>query len=505
MPMPNNQPPGRKRPNLLYIHSDQHGAQTLGCYGDANGATPNLDRIANAGVRFTNAYCASPICVASRMAMLTGLHPYQTEVWCNNHSLNSGIPTLAHSLGSAGLRPVLSGRMHSVGPDQLRGYVDRFVGDHNPNHLGGRSPGRGQLDGAAGPNRAAIDKSGIGRCGYQQHDQEVTDAALAFLQRHRDQQSTEPFCLTVGYMLPHAPFVAPREAYLRYADVVGLPRIQETPTHPFIAWWRQRAGIEDLSEKDILRCRSAYWALVDQLDREIGRLLEYLDTHGLTEDTLIIYTSDHGEMAGEHGLWWKHVFYENSVRVPFLLSWPKVLPAGMSIDQVISAQDVTATLLDAMQAPRLPGSTGRSVLPLLTDSSARQSWENLAFAEYCNDEEFSPPEGCFQRMIRRDSWKLIYYHGQPCQLFDLTHDPDETHDLANDPRHRETLQSLLEEVLSDWHPDTIKQALQSSRNRAAILTNWGRRTEPEPVLQWKLTDDMNVLESLPYPHSRSTH
>jgi len=151
------------RPNLLYIHTDQHNPFVTGCYGDLLVATPNLDQLAADGVRFDNVYCPSPICVPSRMAMLTGRHPYQNEVWTNSHILDSGIPTLAHAMGAAGYRPVLIGRMHAVGPDQLHGYAERLVGDHSPNHIGGSSVARGVLDGTAGPERISLQRSGAGK------------------------------------------------------------------------------------------------------------------------------------------------------------------------------------------------------------------------------------------------------------------------------------------------------------------------------------------------------
>lgn len=145
------------RPNLLYIHTDQHNPTVLGCYGDPLVETPNLDRLAQQGARFDSVYCTSPICVPSRMSMLTARHPYQNQVWTNNHILDSGIPTLAHSMGAAGYEPVLIGRMHSVGPDQLHGYAKRFVGDHSPNHLGGGGGvDRGVLNGTSGPERISL-------------------------------------------------------------------------------------------------------------------------------------------------------------------------------------------------------------------------------------------------------------------------------------------------------------------------------------------------------------
>ena len=175
--------PEQARPNLLYIHSDQHNAAVTGCYGDAHVRTPHLDRLARDGALFSSAYCCSPICVPSRMATLSGRHPWQNEVWSNSHVLNSSVPTLAHSMGVAGYRPALIGRMHAVGPDQLHGYCERLVGDHSANFPGIPMAHRGALQGTAGPERISLRNSGAGQSGYQVHDEDVTAAAVDWLNR----------------------------------------------------------------------------------------------------------------------------------------------------------------------------------------------------------------------------------------------------------------------------------------------------------------------------------
>lgn len=172
------------RPNLLYIHSDQHNPFVTGCYGDPQVETPHLDRLAGDGVVFDAAYCTSPICVPARMSMLTGLHPYQNQVWTNRHVLNSGIPTFAHALGAVGYRSVLAGRMHVRGPDQLHGYAARLVGDHMPNYPGGAPAEMGVLRGAETPVRKTLATSGPGQMAYQLHDEEVTAAASCRFKRN---------------------------------------------------------------------------------------------------------------------------------------------------------------------------------------------------------------------------------------------------------------------------------------------------------------------------------
>lgn len=487
-------------PNLLYIHSDQHSPHVTGCYGDPLVETPNLDRLAANGAIFNSVYCPSPICVPSRMSMLSGRHPFQNEVWTNEHILDSAIPTLAHSMGAAGYRPVLAGRMHSLGPDQLHGYAERMVGDHSPNHIGSaRGVDRGILNGTAGPHRISLQRSGAGQSAYQVHDEDVVAAAVDYLNRLGVQKRAglmlQPFSLSVGLMLPHPPYVARAEDYERYRAQMTMPkkpRPFSDETHPHLRWWRSHTEIENVSNEEILNARAAYWGLVYRTDVMIGQILDALQANDLAEDTLIVYTSDHGDMQGEHGLWWKHVFYEESARVPLIMAWPGRIPAGQRCDRVVSALDVTATLLDALDAPALPHSPGRSLLSLV-DGRADPRWEDEAFSEYCTD-QFGPPEGAYQRMIRRDEWKLIYYHGQPVQLFNLAEDPDELTDRAADPGCRLIREELTASVLDGWNPDAIIRRMADLRADNAILKPWAQNVRPPEHYLWNLRPEMNRLD-----------
>ena len=486
-------------PNLLYIHSDQHNPYVTGCYGDSVAQTPNLDRLATNGVVFENAYCCSPICVPSRMSMLTGRHPYQNEVWTNDQTLSSAIPTFAHAMGAGGYRPVLVGRMHAMGPDQLHGYAERLVGDHTPNYLGSGDVDRGVLNGTAGPHRVSLERSGSGQMAYQVHDEYVTAAAVDYLNRlgvqKKSGQAAEPFSLTVGFMCPHPPYVARREDFELYRDAVPMPRKPrpiEAETHPHLRWWRQHTKSEDVTEAEVLRARAAYWGLVTRVDLMIGQILEALEANNLAENTLIIYASDHGDMVGEHGLWWKHTFYEESVRVPLIVSWPGAIPPGQRCDRVISALDVNATMIDALGAPALPNSEGRSFLPLI-DGSGGADWEDVAFSEYCQY-QFCPGEGCFQRMIRQAAWKLVYYHNQPPQLFNLAEDPDEHTNRAEDPACQSIRRDLTARLLEGWDPEAIAAKLDAQRADNQVLREWGRQVRPPDVIRWDLRPEMNYLD-----------
>ncbi|MCA9984942.1 MAG: sulfatase-like hydrolase/transferase [Anaerolineales bacterium] len=485
-----------RRPNLLYIHSDQHNPFVTGCYGDSLVQTPHLDQLAREGTLFHNVYCSSPLCGPSRASMLTGQQPYQHQVWTNQHMLDSAIPTLAHALGAAGYRPVLIGRLDVMGPDQLHGYTARLVGDHTPNYVGGPEPDRGILTGANDPERASLERTGAGLSAYQVHDEDVAAAAVEFLETYAAGKDAEPFNLTLGFMLPHAPFVARREDYDQFAGQVPLPskpRPIEVERHPHLRWWRGHTESAVVAEAEVARARAAYWALVSRLDALIGQVLTTLARLGLRENTLIVYTSDHGDMLGEHGLWWKHVFYEESVKVPLIVSWPGVLPAGQQLNQVVSALDVGATILDALGAPPLPHGSGRSLLPLIRGEAP--DWEDVAFSEYCVD-QFCPPEGCFHRMVRQGDWKLIYYHGQPPQLFNLADDPAELIDRAGDPDCAAIQAALTEQLLADWDPDWVRERLAAKRADLAILRDWAKQTEPAETIRWQMRPDMNFLEEV---------
>ncbi len=487
------------KPNLLFIHSDQHCSNVTGCYGDQVIETPNLDALAEQGAVFENSYCSAPICVPSRASMLTGKYPHQNEVWTNEHSLDSSIPTMAHAMGGAGYSPVLAGRMHFIGPDQLHGYASRTVGDHSSNFLGGLAVDRGVLDGTAGPDRISLELSGPGQNAYQVHDEYVTASAVNQLNRlgvrKRAGLPIKPFSLTVGYMLPHPPYVAKSEDYRCYKSRVGMPQKPmpfSEDLHPFLKWWRKYSKIVSVTDEEIKRARAAYWGMTARLDALIGEVLTALRTNGLDQNTLIVYSTDHGDMLGEHGLWWKHTFYEESARVPLIMTWPGVIRPSQRVEQVVGHVDMNATILDALGAPALPNSEGRSILSLLKkDSDA--SWENLTFSEYCSD-EYSPEGGCYQRMIRRDQWKLIYYYGYPPQLFNLEDDPEELINLADNSKYAEIRRSLTDRVLDGWSPDVIKTTMASKKKDHALLSKWAGNVRPIEQYRWQLDPAMNRLD-----------
>ena len=429
--------------------------------------------------------------------MLTGRYPHKQSLWTNDDMLASDLPTHAHALGASGYRPILAGRLHALGPDQHHGYVERYVGDHSPNWPGAPVRGMGELAGTNGPNRVSIDKSGPGQSAYELLDADTCEAALQQLEIAAQRDDDEPFALTVGFMLPHAPYVATKEDFERFSDCVPdtvVKRPDDNDEHPWINEWRSLRNIERVSDEDAYRTRAAYFGLTYRLDRNIGKILDRLDELGLADNTLVIYSTDHGDHVGERELWWKHTFFEDSVKIPLIMRLPGVLPAGERRDATLTLLDVTATMLDAAQAPALPSIDGRSFWSLACDGKTR--WQHAAFSEYCTT-DFEPFGGKFrqQRMIRKDNLKLVYYNDYPPQLFDLEADPFEHTNLAGDSAYSKTLRQLEEELLHGWNPTKIEEVMREKQRVTRIIGDWAATTQPANVIRWPLAEEQNYLYS----------
>lgn len=489
-----------EQPNLLFIFSDQHSAAVAGCYGDKDAETPNLDRLAAGGVTFDGAYCPSPICTPSRMSQMTARHPFRNQVWGNQDILHSSIPSFAHALGAGGLDPVLVGRLHSVGPDQLLGYARREIGDHHANWTGMPRVDMGPLEGTASPDRRSLTQSGIGQSAYEVKDEAVIDRTLSELETFAAEIADgrrQRFAMTCGLMLPHAPFVARAADFARFAGRIKARAKSRAPAdgeHPWLRKWRETCDILEVTPEEEERARTAYYALVASMDRMIGRLLDKLDALGLTENTLVVYASDHGEQIGAHGLWWKHTFYEESARIPMILRWPGELPAGGRRSQAVNLIDLTATMLDAMGAPALPGADGASFLELAKDPSA--AWVDRTFSEYCHGSrhDWGVPGTSQNRMIRQGRFKLNYYHGYRPQLFDLRNDPHEQVDLAGDPGYAAIERQLTREVLRGWDPDLIERQIESGLDAKSMLAEWAAQIRPPSTHLWPMQPEHNRLE-----------
>ena len=423
------------------------------------------------------------------MSFLTAREAGRINCLDNMSVLGSGIPTFAHAFLAEGYDTILSGRMDFRGGDQRHGFESRLIGDLTIAHsldVEELRPSLGDLLDTCGCSRSGLIESGWGHTGFHDYDRAVTRTTVEWLEtRAREDAATKPFLLTVGFISPHCPFIAPREDYELYRDLIGdsdLPDADIDMLPPLLRQQRAEAGLDSpcpVPREAQRRARTAYYGLCTFVDRMLGKIIDALERTGLSENTIVVYTSDHGEQLGEHGMWWKSTFYEGSVGVPLIISGPTSLGSSRVFDANVSLMDLGPTLLDLVGAPPLPNIDGRSFKCLIDGNSS--DWTDKVVAESTGLSGLPP----IMRMIKRGTWKLIYYHGHEPQLFDLSTDPDELHDRANDPECSKIKGELLNRVLEGWDPDEIeRQLLTRPREIELIGEEWKKTCLPEPDPVW---------------------
>jgi choline-sulfatase len=465
-------------PNILIIMADEHAPQFSGFGGHPLVKTPHLDRLAAGGVLFRNAYCNSPLCVPSRMSFMTGRYPHLNGAYDNTTALSSDAVTWAHLLRAAGYDAALSGKQHFIGPDQLHGFQAQLAFDlHASNH-------HGVFDWERGTPKAAQPWPGLAQAGPGttreiEVDDAVEAAALAYIKDPARKERS--WALDVGFIAPHFPLVVPEKYWAMYPpEEMDLPVIPEghlETQHPLFTRMRGMFGsLDAFPEEQVRRGRAAYYGLITYLDDKIGRLVAALDETGQLENTLVIYTSDHGEMNGEHGMWRKSNFYEQSVRVPLILSWPGGLPAGRVVEHNVSLVDVVATMVDGAGAETVGALDGESLLPLARgDAGAAAEWDDEVFSEYLAHGVARPVA-----MLRRGRHKLIYSLDDPPVLFDLEKDPGEFRNVADDPAYAPALEELRSALLARWNPVALERWVRQGQ-KERILIRAATRGERQPA------------------------
>lgn len=468
------------KPNILVILTDQHNKHVLGCYGDPLVRTPHLDRLAAEGMRFDSAYCPAPVCVPSRMSFMTCQSPSFNQVWDNAHSLNSGIPTWANWLTLAGYETALLGRMHFVGPDQRHGFEQRPIGEAmaGPPGMTWRGGPAWQHYSAAstGQSRTCVEIGGRGKTFYQWEDEERTRFTCDWL-REKAQGEERPFAAVLGYVLPHCPFIAPQELFDYYYDNVEIPTVEDD-LPPAVQRFRELRRLTDppLPEERIRVARAAYYGLCEHIDSLIGQVLAVLEETGLADNTLVIYTSDHGELAGEHGCWWKSTYYEGGAGVPMIARWPGQIPAGTVNPAVCNLSDLGTTFAEIAGYEIPYPTTGRSLLRHLT-TGEDPDWEDVTCCEFV---DMKCGRTLPSRMIRSGPWKLWLHTDEddlPPVLFNLKDDPEERHDLGRDPAYAEVRDVLLERLWHGWDPQTAATLSQRQTEAYHLLREWGQAVD----------------------------
>lgn len=476
------------QPNLIVIMSDQHNPHVTGYAGNPWVRTPNLDRLAASGTVLRNAYCAAPLCVPSRMAFMTGQFPLDLRIWTNGGILPAATPTFAHALNAGGYETVLCGRMHFTGFDQNHGFRSRLVGDVSGAMTGvpekgltfenvWSQEGCGQRVGSL--RDAAV---GPGKATYEAYDEDVTARAVELLTTWGREGREQPFCLVIGLLLPHNPYVCRQALFDEYMDTLPQTIAWEdsTPDHPAVRSLKATRGADEITEDMARRARAAYYGLVTTLDESIGRILNALSDAGFQDSTHVVYTSDHGDLCGEHGLWWKDSFYDGSVNVPLLWSCPGTVREGAVEDGVVSLLDIAPTLTDLAEAPSLPAARGDSLAPLLlVDAGKETPWRDSAYAETCALGERPA------RMLRQGRFKLCVYHGyDDVQLFDLAEDPQEHTDLGKDPEYEGVRERMLREITRDWDGEMVECKVRQQDGARRLLFRQGGLCTPAVSERW---------------------
>lgn len=451
-----------ERPNILLIMSDEHDPAVTGCYGHPHVQTPHLDRLAREGVTFERAYCNSPICVPSRASFLTGRYVHEIGVWDNSAPLKREFPTFGSYFEAAGYETLLCGRTHLVGDNRLHGFGRRLYDDKDAwisgDHRADRTPQ------ARRASASHVMESGPGTGSWQDYDETVTSLAERFLRSQGQYPSSRPWLLACGFMFPHFPLIAPQDLFDRYwPDNIAMPDLAgETfaTQHPAIQQLRYFLhNEEEMPERVIRSALASYYALVTLTDLNVGRLVQAVDDSPLRDNTIIIYTSDHGEMAGAHGLWQKQCFYEPAVRVPLIVRAPGGL-RSIRVPDNVSLIDVMPTLLEMASIPLPPKLAGTSLWDNIRGLDAPQ---RDVFSEYHAQGML---DGGF--MLKRGDWKYVYYAGgyEP-QLFNVRQDPGEFLNLARDPAHREVRADLHQALLEICDPDQVNEQAKAYQRAQA--------------------------------------
>ena len=446
-----------QRPNILMIMADQLPAACLGTYGHPLVKSPYIDALAARGVVFEQAYCNSPICAPSRASMCTGRYVSEIGAYDNGTDFLSSVPTFMHHLRRAGYEVLLSGKMHFLGPDQMHGFQRRLTPEIYPS---GFQWTPDWTRGAYHNPGTAIDQlhdAGLCKWNLQlDYDDEVHFRALEALRElARRTDSQQPFFLCASYTHPHDPFITTQRWWDLYNhDDIELPTVPAVPIdqmHPYNQWLQIHHMVDEYppAAEHIRNARHAFYGMVSYFDSRVGQLVQELERLDMADNTVILVTADHGEMLGEHGMWFKRTFYDYSVRVPLVVTGSEWVARGQRRNETVSLVDLLPTFNELVDlkdrrdiADALPGD---SLCGLLAGDQT--DWKDYALTEYLSEGVCQP-----LRMIVSEGLKLIHVQDVPELLFDLTSDPNESNDCLQNPSYAEQ-RDRLRAILLDGTAD----------------------------------------------------
>ena len=485
----------KNQPNIVVIMADFMGALALPAYGNVIANTPNLRALAEDGVVFENAYCNSPVCAPSRASMLTGLLPSRIGVYDNGCDFSSGIPTFAHHLRLAGYRTVLSGKMHFIGPDQLHGFESRLTPDQVPSDFGWSPPPGGhwvEKSYSPYPNLDAVVEAGIAKRSLGiDFDEEVAFTSTRTIYDIARDDDPRPFMLVASFIQPHHPLVTTQTYWDRYAEVdIPMPEVPAIPVQEMDLLSRalyQFGNMDDsrITDEIIRRARRAYYGMLSHIDDKIGELRKALHETGLGKNTLIVVTSDHGNMLGERGMWGIRFPFEAGTRVPLIFHQPDEI-SPRRVSDIVSLVDLAPTLIDLTGVDvTVEHPSGFDGLSLHDDlfGNRKSDPQRTVFVEYCGE---GVPTPWF--MVRHGTCKLIHCEAFGTLLFDLTHDPEELHNLISDPAYSEVRHTLMNVLSERWDREEILSHATQSRCRRDLVYRAHARGD-SPVWDYAMNID----------------
>jgi len=485
-----------QRTNLIVILSDEHNPKVAGYAGHPVVRTPNLDRLAARGTRFTSAYTNCPICVPARASLATGRYVHQHRCWDNAIAYEGKPATWGHRAMAQGHRAVSIGKLHYLdSAPQRNGFDEEIL----PMHIVG---GVGDLLGLIRdelPRRVGAMKlgpeAGPGESDYTRYDRDIAAHAVRWLREEAPKHRDKPWVLYVGFVAPHFPLIAPQEFWDMYVGR-DLPwpkqyAQDERLRHPFID--RQRVSMcydDGFTDADMVkRALTGYFGLTSFMDHNVGKILDEVDALGLWSTTRVLYASDHGDNLGTRGLWGKSTMFEESAGIPMLLAGADV-PAGAKVDTPVTLADVFQTTVDSLGiAPHpedadLPGHT-------LIGIARGERPDRTVLSEY---HAAAAQSGSY--MIRHGDYKYIHFASfrdfePPPLLFDLRNDPEELRDLAADPAHAKVLAECRAKLYAILDPQAVDRLARSDQQayidryggKEAILGRGTFRYTPPPGVE----------------------
>jgi choline-sulfatase len=439
--------------NLLILLSDEHNKRMLGVSGHSHVQTPNLDKLANQGTLFENAYCNSPICVPSRAILATGRYNAEIGYWDNANPYDGKIPSWGHRAVQGNCDAVSIGKLHFLDDQAPTGFSEQI----NPlNVVGGVGDLLGLIREELPVRKGAANMAkdvGSGETTYSNYDKQIAEDAKKWILNRK--KTDKPWVLFVSFVCPHFPLIAPEEFYNMYPEnEVPWPLLykdEERSQHPYYKAMRACMNYDDyFDEEKVKKATSAYFGLCSFLDHNIGTVLSALDNSEFSNDTNILYTSDHGDALGMRGMWGKSTMFEESAGVPMILKGPEI-PISKKIKTPVSLVDIFPTVIDSLKLSKnkkdddLPGKS------LLEIANEEDNYERIVLSEY---HAAASPVGAF--MLRKGKYKYVYFaEGYSPQLFNIDEDQYEENDLALDVSYKSILDNFHNELKKICDPEDV--------------------------------------------------